>query len=435
MPSIIDRLSRGWNAFMGRDAPGEYKNYGVSYSSNPYRYRLMYGNERSFVNAIYNRIAIDVAAITIEHAQLDNNHRYVKPLDTGLNKCLTVSANKDQTGRQFIQDCVMSLLDEGSIAICPIDTNINPMKEDSYSIESLRCGKITDWYPDHVTVDCYNDRTGNHERRTWPKKSVSIVENPLYAVMNEPNSTLKRLIRKLNILDLVDEQAGSGKLDLIIQFPATIKSPAMKARAEQRKADIENQLSNSKFGIAYADGSEKIVQLNRPVENNLMTTIEYLTNTLYGQLGITEAVLNGTASEQEMLNYYNRTIEPILAAICNEMTRKFLTSTAISQKKAVIFIRDPFRLVPVSNIADIADKFTRNEILSSNEVRAIIGYKPVEDERANELRNKNINSENDQLAPIAVDETQDGNDDQGERTPDQLQQKMLNAFAKFGIGF
>ena len=407
MSSIIDRLSRGWNAFMGRDAPASV-NYGTAYSRNPYRYKLTYGNERSMVNAIYNRIAIDVASVKIEHAYLDKNDMYVAPCKTGLNKCLTLSANKDQTGRAFIQDCVMSLLDEGTIAICPIDTTINPNNDEAFDVESLRCGKIVEWYPDYVRVDCYDDRTGQHRRKMWAKSAVAIVENPLFAVMNEPNSTLKRLMRKLNILDAVDEQSGSGKLDLIIQFPNTIKSPAMKARAEQRRADIENQLNNSKFGIAYADGSEKIVQLNRPVENNLMKTIEYLTNTLYGQLGITEAVLNGTASEQEMLNYYSRTIEPILSAMCDEMKRKFLTPTAISQKKSIVFIKDPFKLVPTDKIADISDKLTRNEILSSNEVRAIIGYRPSDDPKADELRNKNLNESYPEAeAEIAQEEVAD----------------------------
>lgn len=401
MASIIDRINRGWNAFMGRDAPVTV-NYGTSYSYNPYRYRLTFGNERSIVNAIYNRIAIDVAAVKIEHARLDKNGRYIESMNSKLNKCLNLSANKDQTGRAFIQDCVMSLLDEGTIAICPIDTTINPNNDDVFDIESLRCGKITDWYPDHVRVDCYNDKTGQHERRIWSKRAVAIIENPLYAVMNEPNSTLRRLIRKLNILDVIDEQSGSGKLDLIVQFPGTIRSPAMKARAEQRRADIEQQLNNSKYGIAYADGSEKIVQLNRPIENNLMKTIEYLTNTLYGQLGITEAVLNGTANEQEMLNYYNRTIEPILSAICDEMKRKFLSVTALSQHKSIIFIKDPFKLVPVANIADIADKFTTAEILSPNDVRAIIGYKPVDDPRGDELRNRHLNESPSDMATEPV---------------------------------
>lgn len=428
MASFIDRLSRGWNAFMGRDAPPSVT-YGTAWSHNPYRYRVTMGNERSIVNAIYNRIAIDVAQIKLEHAQLDENGRYVKTMDSGLNTCLTLSANKDQTGRAFIQDCVMSLLDEGTIAICPIDTNDDPNHEDTYDIYSLRCGKIIDWYPDHVRVDCYDDRTGQHKRRLWSKRAVAIVENPLYSVMNEPNSTLKRLIRKLNILDAIDEQSASGKLDLIVQFPGTIRSPAMKARAEQRRTDIEQQLNNSKFGIAYADGSEKIVQLNRPVENNLLSTIEYLTNTLYGQLGITEAILTGTASEQEQLNYYNRTIEPILSALCDEMKRKFLTKTAVTQNKSVIFIKDPFRLVPSSTIAEIVDKFSRNEVLSSNELRAIIGYKPVEDARADELRNKNLNqSNNEGIPPVTTDEdlsTVNGDD--------EFKKRILNAAAARGI--
>lgn len=410
MATFKERITNGWNAFMGRDAPTRI-DYGPAYYSNPYRYRMSIGTERSIVNAIYNRIAIDVAAVRIQHAKLDENDRFVKRIDSGLNRCLTLSANKDQSGRAFIQDCVMSLLDEGHIAIVPVDTTVNPNVEDSYDIESLRCGKVVEWYPDHVKVDIYNDRTGRHEQRTLSKRAVALVENPLYAVMNEPNSTLKRLIRKLNILDAIDEQSGSGKLDLIIQFPGVIKTPAMKARAEQRRQNIEEQLSGSKFGIAWADGTEKITQLNRPVENNLMTTIEYLTNTLYGQLGITEEVLKGTASEQEMLNYYNRTIEPILAALCDEMKRKFLTATAVTQKKSIIFIKDPFKLIPVANIADIADKFTRNEILTSNEVRAIFGFEPSKDPRADELRNKNLNASNDQLTPGEVTKEEETSDD------------------------
>lgn len=399
MATFKERLTNGWNAFMGRDAPAKYVDRGPSYYSNPYRYHLTIGNERSIINAIYNRIAIDVAAVKIEHAKIDENNRFVETIDSDLNKCLTLSANKDQTGRAFIQDCVMTLLDEGCIAIVPVDTSENPNDEDSYDIQSLRCGKVTNWYPDYVEVDIYNDRKGIHQRVTMKKRAVAIIENPLYAVMNEPNSTLKRLIRKLNILDAIDEQSGSGKLDLIVQFPGTIRSPAMKARAEQRRADMEQQLSSSKYGIAYADGTEKIVQLNRPVENNLMTSIEYLTNMLYGQLGITEEVINGTANEETMNNYYNRTIEPILAALCDEMKRKFLTSTAITQRKSIVFVKDPFKLLPTSSVAEIADKLTRNEILTSNEVRSMFGFKPSNDPRADELRNKNLNASNDQLQP------------------------------------
>ena len=413
MATFRERIQNGWNAFMGRDAPVDRYTIGPAYYSNPYQYHLTMGNERSIINAIYNRIAIDVASVKIEHAKLDKNGRFVEVLDTGLNKCLTLSANKDQAGRAFIQDCVMSLLDVGHIAIVPVDTleHKNPNEEDSYDIESLRCGKVVEWYPDHVRIDVYNDRTGHHQQITMKKRAVAIVENPLYAVMNEPNSTLRRLIRKLNILDAIDEQSGSGKLDLIIQFPGVIKTPAMRTRAEQRRKDIEDQLNESKYGIAWADGTEKITQLNRPVENNLMTTIEDLTNTLYGQLGITEAVLKGEANEQEMNNYYNRTVEPILAALCDEMTRKFLTATAISQRKAIIFIKDQFKMIPVQNIADIADKFTRNEILTSNEVRSLFGFEPSKDPRADELRNKNINASNDQLNPKEVESSEETSDD------------------------
>ena len=348
------------------------------------------GNERSIVTSVFNRIALDAAAISIQHVKLDDNGRFVSSVGSGLNNCLTVEANIDQTARAFIHDIVMSMMDEGCVAIVPVDTTLNPEVTGSYDIVTMRVGQVLSWYPQHVKVRVYNDRRGEKEDILVPKSVVGIVENPLYAVMNEPNSTLQRLIRKLNLLDAVDEQAGSGKLDLIIQLPYVIKTEARRAQAEKRRKDIEEQLSGSKYGIAYTDGTEHIVQLNRAVENNLMTQIEYLTSMLYSQLGITKGVMDGSADEQTMLNYYNRTIEPILSAIVDEMKRKFLTKTARSQLQSISFFRDPFKLVPAAVLAEIADKLTRNEIMSSNEIRQIIGLKPSKDPKADELRNKNL---------------------------------------------
>lgn len=411
MPAFSDRLKHAWNAFMNRDPPSgkQYFDLGMSSSYRPDRVRLTRGNERSIITTIYNRIAVDCSAVTIQHVRLDENNRFKSVVDSGLNNCLTLEANKDQTGRAFIQDAIMSMFDEGCIALVPIDTNIDPLKG-SYDIETMRVGKILEWYPDHVRVNVYNDRTGQREDLILPKKTVGIIENPFYSVMNEPNSVLQRLIRKLNLLDAIDEQSGSGKLDLIIQLPYTIKTEARRQQAEQRRKDIEMQLAGSKYGIAYTDGTEHITQLNRAAENNLLSQIEYLTNMLYSQLGITTGVLDGTADEKTMLNYENRTMEPILSAIVNESKRKFLTKTARSQHQSIVAVRDPFRLVPVSQIAEIADKFTRNEIMSSNELRQIIGFKPVEDAAANELRNKNLNaSEGQHFAN--TDKEQDGESD------------------------
>lgn len=395
MPKLSERLKNGWNAFMNRDPPieltSEFKDVGVSSSYRPDRPRFSRGNERSIVTSVFNRIAMDCAAIEIQHVKLDDNGRYIESMDSGLNNCLTLEANKDQTGRAFIQDIVMSMFDEGSVAVVPVDTNRDILTNTSYDILSMRTGKILTWWPDYVQVSVYNDRTGNREQIVLPKRDVAIIENPLYAVMNEPNSTLQRLIRKLNILDAIDEQSGAGKLDLIIQLPYLIKTESRKQQAEARRKEIENQLAGSKYGIAYTDGTEHVTQLNRSVDNNLMKQIEYLTDMLYSQLGISVDVLNGTADEKAMLNYNNRTIEPVVSAIVNEMKRKFLTKTARSQHQSIVFFRDPFRLVPVAQLADIADKFTRNEILSSNEVRQIVGMKPVEDIKADELRNKNLN--------------------------------------------
>lgn len=388
--SVGSRLKHAWNAFMNRDPTNNYRGLGASYSYRPDRPRLSRGNERSIVTSVYNRIALDVAQISIKHCRLDENDRFIEEMKSSLNDCLNVEANLDQTGRAFIQDVVMSMLDEGCVAIVPVDTSIDPAKSDSFDIQSMRTGKIVDWYPSHVRVRVYNDRKGEKEDIVLPKKSVAIIENPLYAVINEPNSTMQRLIRKLLLLDSIDEQSGSGKLDLIIQLPYIIKTDARRQQAEQRRKDIENQLAGSKYGIAYTDGTERITQLNRPVENNLMKQIEYLTSMLYSQLGISQSVLDGTADEKTMLNYNNRTIEPIISAIVDEMKRKFLTKTARSQRKTIMFFRDPFRLVPVNDMAEIADKFTRNEILTSNEIRQIIGMKPSDDPKADQLVNSNI---------------------------------------------
>lgn len=389
--NFSSRLKHAWNAFLSREPTTPTWNIGPSYSYKPDRVRFSRGNERSIVTSVYNRIAMDVAAINIQHIRLDENGRFSETIESGLNTCLNLSANIDQTGRAFIQDAVMSMLDEGCVALVPVDTSINPDKTGSYDILSMRTGKILEWYPKHVKVSVYNEQKGKREEVILSKNTISIVENPLYAVINEPNSTMQRLIRKLTLLDAIDEQSGSGKLDLIIQLPYVIKSQARRDQAESRRQDIENQLSGSKYGIAYTDGTEHITQLNRPVENNLMKQIEFLTSMLYSQLGLTQTILDGTADEQTMLNYYSRTIEPIISAMVDEMKRKFLTKTARSQGQSVMMFRDPFKLVPINNIADIADKFTRNEILSSNEVRGIIGFKPSKDPNADELRNKNLN--------------------------------------------
>ena len=388
------RLKHAWNAFLNRDPTDEYRptyRGEVSYGTRrPDRPRLTRGNEKSIVTAIYNRIAMDVAAITINHVRLDENDRYKETIKSSLNSCLTLAANKDQTGRSFIQDVVMSMLDEGAVAIVPVDTTLDPKITGGYDIESMRVGKIVQWYPDHVRVEIYNDRKGFKEEITLPKSMVAIVENPLYSVMNDEQSVLKRLVRKLNLLDVVDEHNGSNKLDLIIQLPYIVRGQLRRKQAEDRRQDIINQLSNSEYGIAYTDGTERVTQLNRPVENNILKSVEYLTNMLYGQLGISQAVMDGTADEKQTLNYNNRTIEPIVSAIVDSMKWKFLTKTARSQGQSIMFFRDPFKLVPVENVAEIADKFTRNEIMTSNEFRQVIGMKPSDDPKADELRNANI---------------------------------------------
>ena len=395
---LRDRLQHAWNAFFNRDPTSNYRTNEISYSYRPDRPRLSRGNERSIVTAIYNRIALDVASIDIKHCKLDENGRYVKDMKSGLNECLTVEANMDQTARAFIQDVVISMLDEGVVAVVPVDTTFNPKTTGSYDITSMRTGKILEWSATSVKIKVYNDRTGQKEDVVLPKSMVGIIENPLYSVINEPNSTMQRLIRKLNLLDSIDEQSGAGKLDLIIQLPYIIKTEARRQQAETRRKEIEMQLAGSKYGIAYTDGTERVTQLNRPVENNLMKQIEYLTSMLYSQLGFHQTILDGTADEKTMLNYTNRTIEPIASAIVDELKRKFLTKTARTQGQSIEFFRNPFRLVPINNIADIADKFTRNEILTSNEIRQIIGMKPSDDPKADQLVNSNIAQPIDQMA-------------------------------------
>lgn len=403
MSSIVDRARKAWDVFRGRE-PTYKSNYGPSYSRRPDKVSIHFGGEKSIVNAVYNRIAIDTAAVTIEHAKKNDDGFFQETIDSDLNDVLNLSANIDQTGRAFIQDVVLSMFDEGVIAIVPTVTSKDIFTNDSFEIYEARTAKIKQWFPKHVRVELYDDNLGQKREITLPKKAVCIVENPFYTVMNEPNSIGRRLINKLNLLDSVDEQLSAGKLDLIIQLPYVVKSPLRKQQAEARRKDVEEQLNNSKYGVAYTDGTEKIVQLNRPLENNLLTQIEYLTTMFYSQLGICEEVLKGTADEQMMLNYRNNIIEPTLSAITNEMTRKWLSPTAVTQKQAIVFIQNPFKLIPVANIAEIADKFTRAQVLSSNEIRSIIGYKPVADERANELSNPNLNKTDEQLAnPILTD--------------------------------
>lgn len=388
--SFTNRVQHAWNAFLNKDPTSTKRDLGGGCSRRPDRPRLSRGNERSIVTSVYNRLALDVSSLTVEHVKLNDNGQFNEVIKSGLNECLTVEANVDQTGRSFIHDAVLSMMDEGHVAIVPVDTTHDPNFTGSYDINSLRTGRVIAWYPRDVRVRLYNDQNGREEEVTLPKTVVAIVENPYYSVMNEPNSTMQRLIRKLNLLDSIDEQSGSGKLDLIIQLPYTIKSEARRKQAEDRRQDIERQLSGTKYGIAYTDGTEHITQLNRSIDNNLMGQITYLTEMFYSQLGITQSILNGTADEQTMLNYYNRTIEPFVSAIVDEMIRKFLTKTARTQKQSIIFFRDPFKLVPVSQIAEIADKFTRNEIATSNEMRHVIGWIPSKNPKADELRNKNL---------------------------------------------
>ncbi len=392
--TFFTRLKSAWNVFTNRDPTYDRRDYGPSFYYRPDRLKLNVTSEQTILNSVLNRIAMDAASIDVHHVKLDDNNRYLEDIDSGLNYCLSIEANIDQTGRAFRQDVVSTMLDKGVVAIVPVDTNTDPNNTGSYSIETMRAGIVTEWHPQHVKVQLYNDRTGKKQEVMVPKKTVAIVENPLYAVMNAPNSTFQRLVRKLRLLDAIDDHNSSGKLDLIIQLPYVIKTEARRQQAEIRRKDIEDQLVGSKYGIAYTDGTEHITQLNRPAENNLMSQIEYLTSMLYSQLGITQSILDGTADEKTMLNYNNRTIEPILSAIVDEMKRKFLTKTARTQKQSILFFRDPFKLVPVDNIAEIADKFTRNEIMTSNEIRQIVGMKPSKDPKADELRNKNLSQSN-----------------------------------------
>lgn len=389
--NLISRLKHSWNAFMNRDPTYDYINTGPGYSSRPDRPRFTRGNERTIVTAIYNRIALDVASINISHCKVDNNGRFIETINSSLNKCLNLEANLDQTGRAFVQDIVMSMLDEGSVAIVPVETDISPSKTESYKILSMRTGKIIEWYPNHVKIRLYDERDGEKKDIKLEKKSVAIIENPLYAVINEHNSTMQRLMRKLALLDSMDERMSTGKLDMIIQLPYVIKSETRRKEAERRRKELEEQMSGSTYGIGYIDGTERIVQLNRSLDNNLVKQVEQLTSQLYSQLGITQAILDSSASEEEMLNYYSRTIEPIISAIVDEMKRKFLTKTARTQNQTIKFFRDPFRLVPLSKLAEIAGTFTQNEIITANEVRQIIGMKPSDDPKADQLVNSNIN--------------------------------------------
>lgn len=401
--NIGSRLKHAWNAFLNRDPPGS-RYYGGGYSYRPDRMRFSRGSERTIINAIYNRIALDAASITINHVKLDENNRFDSIIDSGLNYCLNTEANADQTGRGLIQDIVMTFLEEGVAAVVPERTNFDPRYSNSYEIYSMRVGVPVEWYPNHVRVRLFNELTGQKEEIAFPKKMVALIENPFYAVMNAPNSTMQQLVRKLALLDVVDEQAGSGKLDMIIQLPYVIKSPARREQAEQRRAEIEKQLSGSKYGIAYTDGTERIVQLNRSLENNILKSIEYLTNMVYSQLGVTQEILNGTADEKTMNNYMNRIIEPVVSAIADEFKRKFLTKTARTQGQSIMFFRDPFRLAPVSMIAEMADKFTRNEIMTPNEFRQVIGMKPSKDPKSDQLANRNIASA-DEGMPMQGEET------------------------------
>lgn len=407
MPKFSDRLVHAWNAFMNRDPTTPYfynETPQVSYSYNPSRPKLSGRNEKSIVNCIFNRISVDVSQITFKHVQVDQNGYYQKTIDSYLNECLTLSANKDQTSRQFMQDVVMSMFDEGCVAIVPVDTDNNP-NLGAFDIRTMRTAKVIEWAPDDIKVRIYNDRTGQYEERWAAKKYVAIIENPFYSVMNEPNSTLQRLIRKLNLLDAIDEQSGSGKLNLIVKLPYMVKTPTKKLQAEQRRKDIEMQLEGSKYGIAYVDATENITQLNRPIENNLMDQVNYLTETLYSQLGITKSILDDSADEQTLTNYYSRTIEPIVSAIALAMQWKFLSKTARSQNHAIAFFRDPFKLVPTSKLAELADKFTRNAIMSSNEMRQTVGLLPVDDPKANELSNKNLNAQAEEQFPNVAEQT------------------------------
>ena len=410
MPSIVDRMKKAWSVFKGEDptydySPATFKmDYGPSYSYRSDKFRPISGTDRTLVTAIYERIAIDVSGVRLMHAKKNDNDQYVDTIYSDLNKCLNMSANIDQTGRAFIQDLVMSMFDEGVVAVVPTYTNVDIRKNDSFKIYEMRTARIKTWYTDHVRVEIYDDDTGRKREVVYPKRAIAIIENPFYAVMNDRNSVAKQIIRKMSLMESIDEQAANSKLDLIIQLPYVIRSEKHKQQAEERRKDIEKQLAGSTYGVAYTDGTEKVVQLNRSLENNLLKSVEYLMDILYSQLGVSKAILDGTASEQEMLNYRNNTLEPVLSAIADEFTRKFLTSTAITQKQAITYIQQPFKLVPTNNIAEIADKFSRNAVLSANEIRSIIGYKPVDDQKADELRNNNLNAQEGESFPVVSED-------------------------------
>lgn len=439
MPSIVDRVKKAWNVFKGKDptydyAPASFKmDYGPSYSYRSDKFRPISGTDRTLVTAIYERIAIDVAGVRMMHAKKNDNDQYVDTIHSKLNKCLNLSANIDQTGRAFIQDLVMSMFDEGVVAVVPTYTDVDIRYHDDFKVYELRTARIKTWFPDHVRVEIYDDNSGRKREVVYPKKSIAIIENPFYAVMNDRNSVAKQIIRKMSLMESIDEQAADSKLDLIIQLPYVIRSEKHKQQAEERRKDVEKQLAGSKYGVAYTDGTEKVIQLNRSLENNLLKTVEYLMDILYSQLGVSKAILDGTANEQEMLNYRNNTLEPVLAAIADEFTRKFLTSTAITQKQAITYIQQPFKLVPTNNIAEIADKFSRNAVLSANEIRSIIGYKPVDDEKADELRNNNLNAQEGEEFPTVSEDGGTGTTpDQGSNEQNPLQ--VGEAIAKQLLG-
>lgn len=430
--TFVSRLKHAWNIFLNRDPTVNAEDTGPGFYMAPHRRRAVAGTERTIINSIYNRIALDVASVTIRHVRLDSNGRYIQTIDSGLNTCLNLEANIDQTGRQFVQDIVLTMLEEGCAAVVPVDTSDDIDETSKFKIESMRVGKILEWYPSKVKVRLYNDRKARKEDIILNKTSIAIIDNPFYTVMNEPNSTMQRLIRKLNLLDVIDEQSGSGKLDLIIQLPYVIKTPARKEQAENRRKDIEEQLAGSKYGIAYTDGTEHITQLNRPAENNLMSQIEFLTNMLYGQLGMTKEIMDGSANEQTMLNYNSRTIGVILLAITDELKRSFLTKTARSQRQSIMFFSDPFRLVPVSQIAEIADKFTRNEIMTSNEIRQVVGMMPSDDPEADVLRNKNLSAPSgDKKVPESIN-AQMGQQPIGKEIRDRAKQAIEDLKTEYG---
>jgi hypothetical protein len=413
LSEFVGRLRSAWNVFLDRDPSDEFKVKGPAYSIPQHRKRLNYGNERSIIGAVYNRCAVDVSVLKIRHARIDKNDTFLETIDSSLNQCLSIAANIDQTSRDFVRDLVMSMFDEGVVAIVPVDTSVNLVNQNSFDILSMRSARIIQWYPHHVRLYIYNDNRGEREEITLPKSKIGIVENPFYAVMNEKNSILQRLISKLNLLDAIDEQSGNGKLDIIIQLPYVIKSAARQQQANERRKNLETQLKDSKYGIGYADATEKITQLNRPAENNLMTQIEYLTRMLYSQLGISEAILSGTADEKELLNYYNRMVEPVVSAITGEMKRKFLTKTAITQGQSIVHFRDLFSIVTPERLADLSDKLTRNEIASPNDMRAAIGWRPSKSAGANELRNRNINQSSEEPMNV-TDEFDRVNQSKGE---------------------